>query len=84
MFLDFFCFTIIKGRAGEDGLHGVGFWSDGDNSAGVKEDTGGSELDYTVRFGLAGEVVSRVLVYRESMCAETTVEHLRDWIVPIM
>ena len=70
MFLDFFGFAVVKAYAWVDSLRGVGFWLYGDYSAGINEDTDGTELNYTICFGLAGEIVSWIFVYRETMCTE--------------
>ena len=48
----------------------------------INEDVGGTKLNYTICFGLAGEVVSGILVYREAMCTEYVVKYLCDWVMP--
>jgi len=70
MFLNFFGFAVIKACAWVDSLCRVGFWLNGDHGAGINEDTDGTKLNYTICFGLAGEIVSGIFVYRETMCTE--------------
>jgi len=70
VFPDFFVFDDVQASAWIDSLCGVSVWLDGNHGAGIKEDTGGAELHYAIRFLLAVEVVSGVVVYGETVGTE--------------
>ena len=70
MFPDFLVLAFVKACAWVDSLRGVGLRLDSDDGTGVKEDASGSKFDNTVCFCLAGEVVSGIRVYRETVCPQ--------------